>query len=154
MPTTLVARVLIRRSSASLIGGHFVGRFGETLILNSAADLTTNTHQQDGLGEILGTIGRLTVRSRLLGLRPAPPCRSAPHRLRSVKHGFQTGRRLARTPVKDSCSFRLLRRSQRGRVCIRGWIKRESAERNFTTRRRFSEGKLSPALFHRIDAFI
>src|SRR4029077_11638674 len=41
MPTTPVARVLIRRSSAAAIGEHFVGRFCETPILNSAADLTT-----------------------------------------------------------------------------------------------------------------
>src|SRR5260370_12589151 len=42
MPTTPVARVLIRRSSAAVIGEHFVGRFCETPILNSVADPTTN----------------------------------------------------------------------------------------------------------------
>jgi len=41
-PTTPVARMLMRRSAASAIAGHFVGRFSETPILNSAANLTTN----------------------------------------------------------------------------------------------------------------
>jgi hypothetical protein len=42
MPTTPVARVLIRRSSDEAIGEHFVERFCETPILNAAADPTTD----------------------------------------------------------------------------------------------------------------
>src|SRR5262249_17977706 len=51
MPTTPVARVLIRRSSAAAIGGHFVGRLCQTPILNrkesnlESRDCGTDEHE-------------------------------------------------------------------------------------------------------------